>query len=436
MNKRLVKVFLICLLIGGLYADRKGFALPVFARKYNTTCQTCHTAFPNLNPFGEAFKRNGFRFPGEGTDFDSADQMPLGDEADAKKFPKAVWPGALPKTVPVAVTAVSEFASVPKDDATNQKAQFQTLGGDFGLFSAGTMGKHFGFFGGVELEANVDLDTGEKTWEVGVDRAYLVINPLHDHSSLVIRAGSFEPHLLNVSEHRSLLGGYFALNDETIGDNKFTLEGSQQGIEFGGVLAKGRLGYTASVVEGTDNRYNNSKDFYGRLEYKFGGLRLDGVRDKHFSTVKHPWRDDSVMIGAFGYQGYATLASDPAAPPVVTQKDRFNIFGGDVTLNYSNFITTLAYFRNQNNSPTIGSTASVGTNQFLADINYVWYWFIPGIRYEVLDNALASDQRITVGSTFLVRPNIKASLLGSLFKTTGGSFTDNPEIHAVLAMAF
>ena len=38
-------------------------AIPVFSRKYQTSCITCHTIFPQLNPFGEAFRRNGYQFP-------------------------------------------------------------------------------------------------------------------------------------------------------------------------------------------------------------------------------------------------------------------------------------------------------------------------------------------------------------------------------------
>ena len=44
-------------------------AIPAFARKYATSCQTCHTLYPKLTPFGEAFRRNGFRFPGTDSDF-------------------------------------------------------------------------------------------------------------------------------------------------------------------------------------------------------------------------------------------------------------------------------------------------------------------------------------------------------------------------------
>ena len=44
-------------------ATRDARAVPSFARKYQTSCQTCHTVYPVLNPFGEAFRRDGYRFP-------------------------------------------------------------------------------------------------------------------------------------------------------------------------------------------------------------------------------------------------------------------------------------------------------------------------------------------------------------------------------------
>ncbi|HEX9252704.1 MAG TPA: hypothetical protein VF870_10710 [Ignavibacteriaceae bacterium] len=37
------------------------FAIPAFARKYNMTCKTCHSPFPSLKPYGEAFAFNGFQ---------------------------------------------------------------------------------------------------------------------------------------------------------------------------------------------------------------------------------------------------------------------------------------------------------------------------------------------------------------------------------------
>lgn len=40
-------------------------ALSQFSRKYDIPCQTCHTAFPRLNYYGELFQRNGYQLPGE-----------------------------------------------------------------------------------------------------------------------------------------------------------------------------------------------------------------------------------------------------------------------------------------------------------------------------------------------------------------------------------
>ena len=63
------KIFGSLLLIGALVlisigtATENADAIP-FARKYQTACTTCHTAFPKLNPFGMAFRATGYRMPG------------------------------------------------------------------------------------------------------------------------------------------------------------------------------------------------------------------------------------------------------------------------------------------------------------------------------------------------------------------------------------
>jgi hypothetical protein len=47
-------------------ATGRADAIPAFARKYKTTCATCHAPFPRLNAFGEQFAANGFELtPGE-----------------------------------------------------------------------------------------------------------------------------------------------------------------------------------------------------------------------------------------------------------------------------------------------------------------------------------------------------------------------------------
>src|SRR3982074_1235415 len=42
-------------------AVHKTNAIPAFARKYGLACSACHTAWPELNAFGQRFRDNGYQ---------------------------------------------------------------------------------------------------------------------------------------------------------------------------------------------------------------------------------------------------------------------------------------------------------------------------------------------------------------------------------------
>jgi len=53
-------------LFGGvliMIAAKPALAVPIFAERYGLSCSACHTAVPDLNAFGNAFRRNGFVLP-------------------------------------------------------------------------------------------------------------------------------------------------------------------------------------------------------------------------------------------------------------------------------------------------------------------------------------------------------------------------------------
>jgi hypothetical protein len=58
INSLLIIMLLLIMLI-----PSKSDAMPVFARKYNMSCITCHAAFPRLNEFGEQFVSDNMRLP-------------------------------------------------------------------------------------------------------------------------------------------------------------------------------------------------------------------------------------------------------------------------------------------------------------------------------------------------------------------------------------
>src|SRR6185369_8281501 len=101
---------------------RPAGAVPVFSRKYQTSCQTCHVAFPKLNPFGEAFRLNGYRMPTEAESPDLVKEEPvsLGSEAYERIWPDAVYPSTLPAHVPFAfnIKMADVYASSRTDAGT------------------------------------------------------------------------------------------------------------------------------------------------------------------------------------------------------------------------------------------------------------------------------------------------------------------------------
>ena len=71
-------------------------AIPAFARKYHTSCSTCHSNWPELNDFGRVFKINGFKFPKDDETFVKEPPLMLGAEAQKESFPNSIYPGELP----------------------------------------------------------------------------------------------------------------------------------------------------------------------------------------------------------------------------------------------------------------------------------------------------------------------------------------------------
>ena len=102
-------------------------ALPVFARKYQTSCQTCHIVFPKLNAFGEAFRLRGYRMPAETEEMVKQPPVSLGSPVYKKLWPQAVWPGEISSYVPLAVNVL--FADVNTSSIAGGRHGDQNLEG-------------------------------------------------------------------------------------------------------------------------------------------------------------------------------------------------------------------------------------------------------------------------------------------------------------------
>src|SRR6266496_4278889 len=100
LGVNLVKSFIIggvpLLLFVLLKPAPRAVAIPAFARKYQTSCSTCHNNFPELNDFGEAFKKNGFKFPKDDETFVQDPHIMLRSDAHPQNCPKIIYAAETP----------------------------------------------------------------------------------------------------------------------------------------------------------------------------------------------------------------------------------------------------------------------------------------------------------------------------------------------------
>jgi hypothetical protein len=346
VNKNLLRTARLAIALAALMvaaaAWSPALAVPVFARKYQTSCGTCHTIFPKLNAFGEAFRLNGYRMPAETEEQVKEVPVSLGAEAGKKAWPAVVWPNTIPGHTPLAVNVKMEdvFASSHDESGramTRNDFQFPQ---EVNLFAAGTLGDRFGFLG--ELTYG---ETPEGGAEVEIEHAQLTVNsPFGPEHAFNFKVGKFAPDLADGFQEMWLmtdngvdtLFGYSpigAQGGDGVSDNGgIGLPDNVKAIEVYGVTAH-RFFYTVGMTNGlgpvqsrNSADTNSSRDYYARVDYKFGGMGLDGDT----SGVNLPpenWRERSVRIGLFGYTGDGSQVDFALSDTLTVRDDRYDRAG-------------------------------------------------------------------------------------------------------------
>jgi hypothetical protein len=308
------------------------------------------------------------------------------------------------------------------------------------IFTAGTLGEHFGFFG--ELTFGQEAD-GSVTTEI--EHAQLHINsPFGPEHTVNFKVGKIAPDVFDGFQEMWLMtdngvdtmftyspigfSGGTGL-DEEVG---IGLPALVQGIEFYGV-ALHRLFYTLGITNGlapTDASVgtvdgNSRKDIYARVDYKFGGMGLDGDTGGKALPAEN-WRESSFRVGAFGYwgdgRGIAFVVTDPTTLTDYNQQDRtYERAGGYASWYFKDLnvfgVVLHGNDKLQNFDQTTGALFNETTPGFDA-----WFaqadWVIRppfqvSIRYENLNPADATADNIrfyNANFSFLTRANIKTML--------------------------
>ena len=435
---------------------RDAQAVPSFARKYQTSCLTCHTVYPVLNPFGEAFRRNGYRFPSQNGSLDSdavkAPMISLGQEEYKKTFPQSVWPAQIPEAVPLSVMfngAVNvNFPNSDAHDAAGNMFTWGGLVGEFHLFGAGAFCDTGWYFTQLTVSSDspVDIETAYLLWND-------IVGPAHAVNLWVGRLMS--PQLTSFGLHSdyltdtrmpaiSVLGLYNSTGSFTIG------QGHSDGIELNGILFH-RLGWSlgwiaSSAASGLSAP--NAEDVYAHIGVKSGGVALDG-EGKYGPNVPDPakpWAEKAITVDAFAYHGLNVLDNGTgtiagATPSPVAQGDHVDAVGTTIRAQYDSLVLDSGLTLERHMRPYAGTAATAvptgnpipGVPDFTDakavvqwnELDYVVFpWLVPGLRTEFTRATYESSNpisllRVIPGVAMLVRPDVRVIVTGDFERAYG-----------------
>ena len=458
-------------------APLDGHAVPAFARKYRTSCQTCHTSFPRLTPFGEAFRLGGYQYPEDDLKVQKGRPLELGSEKYKDVFPDAVWPGRIQESVPLAlrVQGAVKFNATADADVVDD-FDFPAVAT---LNFAGTLSEDISLWFGAHLSVD---------GQVGIDKAVFILSNLFSNVGvprhlLNVRAGQFEPEAQPFSAHRSptlsalAFSGFRltrwltspgggtatahahleAAKADTGHDATHTaattpapattdaaatatttpiatgtatgaatisggtpMFGLDRGIELYGIIAK-RVLYAIGVFNGTGASApvngnldtNSGKDVTGRLQWKIGGMGLDGSGEVDAKN----WREWSGAIGAFVRWGKNHLTRVESTGTSRSYDSTLLRVGGDVNVRLSDVELTAAVVWETQSNPG-GDEQRFNALGWIGEVHVVWLpWLQSTVRYEAVgagEHYAIAEQQLVASVAFVVRPNVKAIVEGAI----------------------
>jgi hypothetical protein len=395
---------LVALFLGTIWIESV-HAIPTFARKYRTSCSTCHIAIPKRNSFGEAFRRNGYRMPVDDEVAVKENPVSLGSEAWKQVWPKAIWPGSLPAALPVSayvqMRAIHEEEK-PGDDVNEW--QFD-MPHEVELLFGGTFGESLGFFG--EWILFQDGKTGNDRFGA----FHIQYSDLLGEDIFNVKMGRYEVGTSGYNapkdDNRLTLSHILPIDykvvpssDKVLGesiDYRWRYRDKQSGMEVNGILFD-RFEYIAGIVNG-NNRVldgDEEKDWHYRFSYKLFGETMTMKNAPEGLRTSDNWRDDSVTIGTHGYFGDTQLSTD-----TLTWGNEFERFGVDVRVKYDRLDVSAVAIWGEDDDPGgprgLALINDVDSSSWSVEATYIVFpWLLPNVRYETYscDQGFCSEQEI------------------------------------------
>lgn len=408
MKPILVFTAVVALLYGVMVPSAR--TIPVFARKYGTSCLTCHVAPPKLNSFGVAFRNNGYRMPAGDEALVKNPDLELGSPEWRRLFPEAVWPGGIPSQSPLALRIIGDLVLNPTAEVTSSFV----LPKEIELLAGGTLGEGISFWGEIEFEDD----------ELSIPRAFITFGPLVGTSLLNLTVGRYEPRVVPFSRFwKRLTASKYLPSTFSQTPDGFRFGDVQQGLELWGALTAPRGGgveYALGLVNGSGPapETNGNKDTYLRLSYKFGGEGVAapspvGERVESLGRTI-TLQERALRVGLFSYFGDQGNREESG---------HFQRFGLDLDLLFDrlNLYGLLVHAKDDDPGP---NSLREFDALFLEGDYALFPWVYLVLRYERADRPERDIQRLVPSLTALIRANVRLVIESEQFLNgTGDSLT-------------
>ena len=161
-------------------------AVPAFARKYDMTCNVCHTRQPRLNTFGQRFLENGYQLPGTEDGGVTLKRL-LGGELNGATVDDVANFFAVRLRADVQKATFREDTT-PRDELDVRGDPDIVFPRTINLFFAGTATKNVSFF----LEGEFDTQDPAESF-FAFERAYLAFDNIGGHQIANFKIGKYDP---------------------------------------------------------------------------------------------------------------------------------------------------------------------------------------------------------------------------------------------------
>jgi hypothetical protein len=368
-------------------------AIPAFARKYGLPCSACHTAWPELNNFGQTFRDNGYQL---GNDRDS----PIYQHPSYFPITFRITPNwHLERTNHQPIDAVSGDPTSGLIDGTVKAHGFDLSGID--IWAAGTLYKNISFS---------VLPSADSSGNFHFENAFVRLDNLLKSHWLSVKFGKFE--LDNViSEKRFLFlsangGLYQTYHFTPVGDsNNFGLGDNQLGLELSGHSANSYTRYGAALLSSNDGNVglpaNRGYDTYLTFSQAFEAGRLGLER---FGVYAYIGERPTFSLTSSAIPGAPTGGTTAIPGTGIGNKPFYRVgFAGDLNLGKFEFLPFFVHGRDNaflgtstpaNQLLPVGASAPVWNGGFIETHYYVHPQFVVTQRYEIIrmsQQALATD---------------------------------------------